>query len=432
MPDDGFTLVEVMVSLGIFLVVSGAVLGLIVTSVKTVNNNADRVYAAALAQTELDALRSSDAESLVLGQSSKTVGSGGATYTVKTTATWVDIGAIVNPCNVGDGVNPGKAYLRVRVDVEGGDLGAPQTVEAVIYPTDMPPSENVGTMTVAATDASDQPVEGVTVTGSDGVQTFQQVTGPDGCIFAPDLRTDGQWIVSVSKSGYITEQLTGGSQSGVTVEEQKNTPIGFAMDTPGSLVFTAGTSGYPVPAGMPFQFTPDTLDRAPDTFTTFPVTVTGLWPDSYTGWLRPCLDAGTGSSATAQLTAGSTVTMDLGGAKVQLVGPAGESVSAVYDGGPCASTEYPLGTWDDSLLRKVTLPAGTWTFTVAGGSPASQTVELAEGGDTCSVRWGVPGAVQPGASESPTPAPSGSEEPTSAPSPTLTLPEVSDPCPAGS
>jgi len=425
-----------MVSLGIFLVVSAAVLGMIIASVQAVNSNADRVYAAALAQTELDALRSAGSDTLVLGQTSRTVGSGASQYTVKTTATWVDIGADVNPCEVGAGVNPGKAYLRVRVDVEGDNLGGPQTVEAVIYPTDTPPSENVGTMTVSVSNASDEPVEGVTVTGSDGVQTFQQVTGPDGCIFAPDLRTEGQWIITVTKPGYITEELTGASRSGVIVAEQANTPVGFAMDTPGSLVFTAGTAGYPVPEGMPFQFTPDTLDRAPTTFTTFPVTVTGLWPDSYAGWLRPCVDAGDGSSATAQVTAGSTSTLDFGGVKVQLVGPPGETVTAVYDGEPLCSAQYPLGTWDDSLLRKATLPAGTWTFTRSGGG-VDKTVVLVPGGDTCSVSWNVPGAVEPGATESSTPEPTtpeptGSAEPTFSPTPTLTLPEVSEPCPAAS
>ncbi len=324
----------------------------------------------------------------------------------------------------------------MRIDVEGGDLQAPQGLDAVIYPTDTAPAENVGTLTVAVTDDQGEPVPGATVTGTNGVQTFQQITGEQGCVFVPDLAVGTSWAVTVGKPGHITESPTGGSDTGVAIEEQANTPLTFALAQPGSLVFTAGTDGYPVPAGMPFEFDPDTLSLAPSAFDAFPVTVTGLWPDDYTGWLRPCVGAGDGSNATAELSAGGTATMELGATRVQLVGPPGENVKAVYTGGPCATTDYPLGSWNDSLLIKTSLPAGTWTFTAPGATPASKDIVLSEGLGLCSVSWDVPDAVDPDAEPTPSPTPTGeptgepSEEPTPTPSPTLTLPEVSDPCPS--
>lgn len=438
MPDGGFTLVEVMVSLAIFLMVSAAVLGLIMTSIRTVRGNADRVYAASLARAELDRLRTVTSESITLGQTSRVEPTSAGDFTITTTATWVDIGATVNPCQVGNGVNPGKAYLRVRVDVEGGDLQAPQSVDGVVYPTDIAPTDNTGSLTIAVSDDLGQALAGVTVTGSNGVQTFQQVTGPEGCVFVPDLVVDTDWVVTVSKSGLIAEQPGGATRSGLIVAEQTNTPVTFALAVPGSLVVTAGTGGYPVPAGVPFEFAPDTLDRAPTAFAEYPVTVTGLWPDQYTGWLRPCVGSGDGTDASVELPAGQQAALDLSGTRVQFVGPPGDQVVAEYDGPGC-TTSYALGTWDDSLLIKRTLPAGTWTFRAPGLDPVTQTVELSSAVGLCSVSWDVPGAVDPNAepTPTPTPTPTSTEEPSPtatpepSPTPSLTLPEVSDPCPAG-
>ena len=55
--DGGFSLVEIMVALAIFLVASAAVLGLIMLSLGTVRENSDRVSAATLARGQLDSLR---------------------------------------------------------------------------------------------------------------------------------------------------------------------------------------------------------------------------------------------------------------------------------------------------------------------------------------------------------------------------------------
>jgi prepilin-type N-terminal cleavage/methylation domain-containing protein len=431
--DEGFSLVEVMVAMGIFLIVSAATLGLIMSSLQTVRGNSNRVYAAALARAEVDNLRTLGSSAIPLGASSREVPSGSGSFTVTRTATWVDIGATTNPCQVGPGVSPGRSYLRVTVDVEGKDLGAPQTIEAIVYPNDTAPTENTGTLTVAVNDDVGEPVAGVTVTGTNGVgQTFQQVTGPDGCIFVPDLVVGGNWTVTIAKTGFITEQLDDTTASGVVVGELQNTPLAFDFAAAGSITFTAGSGGFPVPVSMPFEFTPDTRDRAPTSFAAFPVTVTGLWPDDYTGWLRPCVGAGDGSVATGALAAGGSTTLDLGGARVQLVGPEGAQVTAAYAGSCSAS--YPIGEWDDGLLLKSSLPAGTWTFTADGATPASQTVVLAPEVGLCSVSFDVPGAIDPNASPapetpSPSPEPSASESGEPSPEPTVVLPEVSDPCP---
>jgi prepilin-type N-terminal cleavage/methylation domain-containing protein len=395
--DEGFTLVEVMVAMGIFLIVSAATLSLITTSLDTVRGNADRVYAAALARSEVESLRTLGSAAVPLGASERSVSTDAGDFTITRTATWVDVGAPTNPCEVGPGVTPGKSYLRVRVDVIGGDLEAPQTVEGIVYPRDTPPTENTGTLTVQVSDDVGQPVSGVSVTGTNGAgQTFQQTTGPDGCIFAPDLAAGANWSVVIAKPGYITEQPNGQSSSGVVVNELQNTPLTFAYAASGSLIVAAGHSGFPVPAGMPFRFQPNTLNNPANASGGYPVTISGLWPDDYTAWLLPCSASTAGSTASVTLAAGGSAAMALGGTRVELVGPEGENVRAI-PASPC-SNDYPLGAWAvedrDGLTflvpTGVSLPDGTWTLTSAG---ESRTIVLSSSVGRCSVKWPDPNAL---------------------------------------
>lgn len=389
--DEGFTLIEVMVALAIFLIVSAATLSLITQSLETIGGNADRVYAAALARTQVEELRTLGSAAIPLGATSRTVTTDAGTFLLTQTATWVDIGAPTNPCDVGPGVTPGKSYLRVRVDVEGGTLDAPQTVESVVYPNDTVPTDNTGTITVEVDDNLGEPVSGVTVSGTNGSQSFTQTTGPDGCVFAPDLAAGSNWSVSISKSGYITQNLNGQSSSGVVVNELQNTPLAFTYAASGSLVFTTSGGGYPLPSGVPFAFSPNTRN-VPTPAPNYPATVSGLWPDNYTGWLRPCTGAGEGSTSSATLAQGATEAMNLTGTRLDLVGPEGGTVKATYSGTGCTVT-YTLGTWDETLLVKASLPAGKWTFTVTGAPGVDKIRQLSQSVGLCSVSWNVPDAI---------------------------------------
>jgi prepilin-type N-terminal cleavage/methylation domain-containing protein len=425
--DAGFTLVEVIVAMGIFLIVTAATLGLIMTSLTTVRGNADRVYAAALARGEVDNLRTLGSAAIPLGATTRTTATDAGTFTITRTATWVDIGAPTNPCQVGPGVAPGKSYLRVQVEVVGEDLEAAQHVDAIVYPKDTPTTQNTGTITVAVNDDQGEPVSGVLVAGTNGSGgTFQQTTGPDGCVFVPDLViSPPNWSVTVSKSGYITEQLNAQTQQ-KAVAELQNTPFTYTFDASGSITFTAGSGGFPVPDGMPFTFSPDTRNRQPSSFSTYPVAVNGLWPDQYTGWLRPCVGAGEGNYATTDLAAGSTATLDLGGTRVELVGPKTASVVVKYaTTGRLCNVTYTLGGWNASLLKKTSLPAGTWTFEVTGATPLTRTVVLSQGLGLCSVSFNVPDAVTQAEADELLADP----EYVPPPDGLVILPEVSEPCP---
>ncbi len=120
--DGGFSLVEIMVALAIFLVASGAVLGLIMVSLSTIRSNADRVYAASLARAELDAIRLLPADQIPIGtQEAREVSTDAGDFTISVTTGWSALpDDAVTPCRAGEGyILGGKAYVNARVSVDG-------------------------------------------------------------------------------------------------------------------------------------------------------------------------------------------------------------------------------------------------------------------------------------------------------------------------
>lgn len=427
--DGGFTLVEVMAAMVVFLIVAGAALSLIIGALHTIRESGDRVAAATIARSEAESLRARGAYSIPLGESSRTLVTTQGTYSVSTTANWVGVGQLTNACQVGGGLVPGKSYVRVHVEVTSEKLARPQTTDTLVYPLDpLPNINNTGTATTQVVDALGLPVPGVSVTGSDlagNSPPFGYVTGADGCVFIPDVPASSQWQVQISKAGYITESL-GGTVSTKQVLALANTPFNFAYDQPASIRFSVDDDGFTVPADVPMTLTPDPLVRTPEVVASYPVTVTGLWPRpaGYTAWLGRCSDAATSAASVINAQAGQTAQAVLAGARVQVVAPQGSAITATHSdaqGGTGGCSEsYSLGVVGSTLLLKTRLPFGVWSFSqTASSTTILASLEPSTG--TCSVQWSIPGAVTASQANQ-TPAPS--------PSPSLIYPTVSSPCPA--
>lgn len=433
--DAGFTLVEVMAALVIFVIVSGGALALVMKSAETIRGNSDRVLAASLARTELDRWLDVGAYGVPLGQTSRQVVTQAGTFTVATTATWVDLGLTTNPCRVGPGVDPGRSYLRVHVDVSGGEIGTPQAIDGLIYPQDTAPAANTGTITIQATDNLGAPLAGASVSGSNGAAgAFTQVTGAEGCVFIPDVVAGNSWSVRIDKAGYIPQSPGGDVVSGQTVVALDNLQLAFVLAQPGQLTFSVQAGDYPVPGGVPFTFAPDPRSLLPKTFTTYPVTVQGLWPGSYTASLGACADASAFGTVTASLQAGGSTSVPLVGGKVDLVVPKGATVTAKHADPACSAAQLALGKADATLLVRATLPFGHWTISSGG---TDQTVYLVPSQSPCSVTWPVAGAVTQAEADAIRAAydqavaaaqAAGQPTPTPSPSPTV-LPTVAAPCP---
>ncbi|MCH9706821.1 MAG: prepilin-type N-terminal cleavage/methylation domain-containing protein [Actinomycetia bacterium] len=402
--DGGFSLVEIMVALAIFLVASGAVLGLIMVSLSTIRSNADRVYAASLARAELDAIRLLPADQIPIGtQEAREVSTDAGDFTISVTTGWSALpDDAVTPCRAGEGyILGGKAYVNARVSVAGGELGGPQVVDAVIYPNDAGSNAadnedaKTGTMTISVADIEGNAVAGASVTGrllgtplDDGTeqvaQTFTGTTDGEGCVFAPELTTSADWKVTVTPPGNYATESTEGLVQDKVVDALLNTPVNFLVAKPSTVTFAA--SDTTSITSQVIEFSRADQDSASDSIFVAPgATQTGLWPGTYTAWLRPCEGSVDGTVASAVVGQGESATVTIDVPKVQVYAAPGSSVTATYTSAACDTAITPIDfpapgsdTFSTDLVetisveKEVTDGAGN-TVTDGAGNPVTET-----------------------------------------------------------
>lgn len=407
--DGGFTIVEVMVAMLVFVIVSTSTIAILVAGLRTIRDNSDRVSAATIARSKVEDLRATGASSIVQGVTTETSADG--RFTISTETYWVPVtDQTLSSCVVGNNPNLQESRMRAHVEVIGGRLRVPQTIDALIQPRDDVPLADVGSMTVLVKDSDGStPVPGTVVRGTHSslVYAFEALTDPFGCIFAPNL-VPGTWTVVASKAGYVPP-TAGADDSGVDVVAGLNSPAEFSLAQSGTLSVDSAYPDYPIPRQVPFQMAPDPLASVPSPLPPYPVSIGGLYPGTYRLWLGPCAET-PASQHQATVTSGVTTTVPLPGVRVDLVAPPGTAIRIVGGGtAECPpAVDYAVGSTDDESIRRVNLPIGTWSFQPSGsGLPNKNNVTLTAAQPSCSLVW-----EEPEPEPSPSPTPTGTAEPT--------------------
>lgn len=394
--DDGLTIVELLVSMVIFALISAAVIANLGLGLTLSRTDRQRSVAANLAAQDLDAVRNLGVTALPLGQTNTTATVDATTYTVERTTEWVTKDATSGACDGGAGAR--QAYVRVNVQVSWPQMAGvlPVQSDTLIYPKAGSTNPNTGGISIKVRDRTAQPQTNVLakVTGPGG--TFSQFTADDGCAFFPFL-LPGTYTGTVSSAGYV--DLVGNSapsvQLGVTIGA--TTATAFDYDRAASLLVTlAGpTASYPPVPGLPvrlgnangaFPYGVTQAYPAGSATSNAPILATPLFPftSGYTGWAGDCADSDPGVSnrgqffATGPAAAGAgTVTMDGIDATVytlaivprpnQVVSVTATHPADTAPQGCSTSRSYSYtGTTDANAVLRFALPFGTWKVSVTG------------------------------------------------------------------
>lgn len=372
-PDEGFTLVEVLVALVIFVIASTAAITLIIRTLDVVRGNSDRILAANIARSQIEELRAKGTARIPIGQSTGGIAGTNANFTVNTTANWVGIGQTESSCAA---ANPGQDFLRVTVEVSGPNVSVPQVADAIVFPDATVDTGATGAVAISIVDQVGNPVSGVTVTATDQMHptnAFSLVSGTDGCLFVPRLTPSSSLAVAVARQGFVPSTPTGASAT-MAVTKQAVERKTFHYAAASAITFASLDGDYPLPARLPVSWQLNATGN-PVQPTTLDATITGLWPlpTGFTAWAGGCTDADPQSYSAARqsfaLSAGATTTAQLAAAPLFLRGlPAGESITAHYIGidGACAPPDFVIGRTDSRGQLNVGMPYGRWQFTAAG------------------------------------------------------------------
>jgi len=252
--DAGLSLVEVIVAMMVFAVVSVGVAYSITNSLVLTRESRARAIATNLAAQDIDLLRSVEDVFTVTSKSWSTQ-VGGFTFHVARTAAWTDAATTSTACGTGTGSLQYKS-VRVAVTYDGmRTVAAPITSATVLAPNDRINDPAKGTIVVQVTGASGAGRAGVpvtigTATPANGAvkPASPPVTDATGCSYA--LRVEpGDYTVSIAAPGMVTPtQEPSASSSPVTVEAGRTASASFSYDTAVSLraVPMLGTTPRPL------------------------------------------------------------------------------------------------------------------------------------------------------------------------------------------
>nr|WP_280637315.1 prepilin-type N-terminal cleavage/methylation domain-containing protein [Nocardioides sp. W7] len=419
--DDGMTLIEVVVALGLFLVIAGAVLSLLGSAIRLAKEDRYRMVATSLATRELEITRDAftartggptsittnqvvNPNPLPGGAADRPLVVDDVPYTVTRTAQWAQVGSTAaSTCD--DGSTAELAFLRVRVEVTWPGLGErpPVSTDTVMTPPKGTYAQNTGHIGVRLLDAEGEPLVGTSVSVAGPSGTTSGVTAADGCaVFA--FLPEGSYVISAALAGHITRDGTTSKTITVLPGQLVRTVLEYALAS--RLVVTyqttaghepKGATEFPVTLANSALVPSGTTVRRGAVDSSGTQTVDSLWPypAGYEVWAGACTDSDPYQNDQArELVAAapgatSTVTLPLAAVQVTLSGSGrgNKDVTATRadDAGCPGGASIALGKTNASGVLKTSLPYGRWklsangrsserTFDWAGSYPAAVTL----------------------------------------------------------
>ena len=251
---DGFTLIEIAVAGALFLIVSGAAITMLITSLETIRGNATRVYAAALAREEVESIRSS--RDFTTGEiTSDPIATDRGEFVMTTSTQWTGSNSNIDPCNPNaTWSQTDPLLLRVDVAVTGRGLSEPQTATTLLRPSaeivDRVANDQVGSIVVSVVDSRNQPLSGIAISVQEKAPGSFKLpiayTDASGCAFVPGIPVGGQWEVVASHPSKIAGPAGASSElTGLTAGDIKtfqplafDDPIRLTLSLPNDPDFT--------------------------------------------------------------------------------------------------------------------------------------------------------------------------------------------------
>jgi prepilin-type N-terminal cleavage/methylation domain-containing protein len=247
--DSGLSLVEVLVAMMIFAMISIGVAFSLVTMMTQVRDTRAREVASNLASQEIDLARGGGDVFGLLDSAYPPVTVNGVNFQVQRTTRWVTDPSSDGACGVGSsGVASELRYKRVHVAVTWTSTGASTrqvSADTLIAPKSRVSSSSAGTLLVSVLDAAGVGIPGVTVSTTPTISPAPSATDAQGCIYIPNV-PPATYTVQVTSPGYVNSaQQPTPSITGVTVGAGKSGTFPFVVALNLPLIVNYGAALIP-------------------------------------------------------------------------------------------------------------------------------------------------------------------------------------------
>ncbi|MFN8167192.1 MAG: prepilin-type N-terminal cleavage/methylation domain-containing protein [Candidatus Nanopelagicales bacterium] len=416
--DDGVSLIEVMVALGLMVVLAAGIASSLLLISKSAFTSKERSAAANLATREVEVVRnwfhSSDTAPLAVMSAGDTTngsplpGQTGALvvdnvpYTVTRTLSWLVAGAGQSACDGGAVVS--YPSVGVHVEVTWPNMGdiPPVVSDTILTPPKSVLNAGSGYLAVKVINRRGNPNVNRIVQASGPGGVYTEKTGADGCaVFV--LSSAGTYTITMMEgaSGYISFNGSTSQTAPVTAGNLVTRSFTYDLGVKYNVTLTP-PGGYNLPQTLP-AVTFGNAGILPAGIASYPssgggTTLVGpLWPfvSGYSVWASSCPDSdpaldpagrptaytpskGSTTNVPAQLQGVSLLTTRLGS-------PVGATVTATYTGpGTCTAGDnvLVLGSSDSGTGELYTsLPYGAWTLTTQiSGQTVTVPVDVSSSG----------------------------------------------------
>lgn len=377
--EGGFTLVEVLAAVFIFVSISAATIAILLLALRTIDENNERVLIANVARSQVEHLRTLGTSNITPGLSYDQPPGTPPGYSVETSAQWVGVGQSVSSC---DAASPGQAYLRVRVAASSPELDAPAVVDTIIAPDVAGTFEGTSAIAISVIDHQGSPVSGVTVSSLDALHpenSFTYITGSDGCLYIPGLTAGGDIDVTVSRPGYVSSTPFG-HQGTSSLDVGSLAKPTFLLAPASGIDFTGDLGDFPLAGGTPVVWQVNETGAVVETGEVG-IGVVDQWPTTsgFSAWAGSCPDADPEAYSVARpsfdFTPGGTTIAALDVRPVRITGLPPDTVVTAQHVGGCSTPDLVVGTADADGAVQAGLPNGDWRFT-ATAEGLTETIPL--------------------------------------------------------
>jgi type II secretory pathway pseudopilin PulG len=229
--EDGFILIEVLVSALILSIVAAAVLALLSATTHSAASERMRSQAVGLAQEDQARLRTMRLTNLIrLGEGERKVTLDGTQFTIKSEGTFVNAASNEVNCN---GETSVADYVRTKSTVSATDMPTPVVIQSIVSPSSGSLDQNHGTLSFRVKNATGIPVSGILVEGS-GPTSFKGWTDSTGCANFADLPV-GNYNVTTSGNGMVNPKGEPSTTKEYGAPTAATQTVKLLYDAPGSI-----------------------------------------------------------------------------------------------------------------------------------------------------------------------------------------------------
>ncbi|MBS1891329.1 MAG: hypothetical protein JST59_08550 [Actinobacteria bacterium] len=202
--EDGFIIIEVLVSALILAIVAGAVLALITATTHSAASERNRSVAYGLAQEAQARMRTMRLASLNGELTPEETTIGGTKYVIRSQGRFVNNKSGTRSCSSGEA---SADYVEITSTVSSAALLNPVSIHSVVAPSNGSLDPSHGALAIQATNGEGKPVSGVTATIS-GPTSATGSTGEEGCVIFADIPapTNSPYRVTTKGNGLINRE----------------------------------------------------------------------------------------------------------------------------------------------------------------------------------------------------------------------------------